>query len=77
MSITASGAVVETDLDGEVSSKELSKIQALLDAEIEAILKDGVNEVRVATENEAIPLDEQVTVNVEAALNPEDLPPQP
>lgn len=54
MSITTSGVVAEIDLDGEVRSKALSKSQALLDADIEAILNDDANEVGAVTENETI-----------------------
>ena len=43
-SVTASGVVTEADFIGEVSSKELSKSQAALDAEIGALLTDATNE---------------------------------
>ena len=42
-SVTASGVVTEADFIKEVSSKELSKSQAALDAEIDALLIDATN----------------------------------
>ena len=75
--MTCSEAAAKGDLDGEVSSKALSKSQALLDAEIKAILNDDSGEVGAATENETSLPDGQATFNVEAARNSEDLPPPP
>lgn len=39
-SVTASGVVTEADFIGELSSKELSKSQETLNAEIDALLTD-------------------------------------
>ena len=63
-------ATARGDEDGDVSSKALSKSQAVLDAEIEAILNEDVDEVGSANENETPLPDEQATGNVEDAPPP-------
>ena len=62
--MTYSEAAARGDEDGDVSSKALSKSQAALDAEIEALLTDATGEA----ENETIPPEEQATVDTEATL---------
>lgn len=49
VSVTAGGVVTEADFIGEVSSKDLSKSQAALDAEIDALLTDDAPEVENIT----------------------------